>query len=78
MKAIGLTVDNSFSFPVTQVDLKDILGLSAVHTNRTLMDLRQRNLLSWERGIVRILDFDALKEEALFDDGYLHLNREPR
>lgn len=78
MKAIGLSVDNSFSFPVAQATLKDILGLSAVHTNRTLMDLRQRNLLSWERGIVKILDPERLCHEALFDDQYLHLQSEPR
>ena len=78
LKAVGLTVDNSFSFPISQVDLKDMLGLSAVHTNRTLMDLRQRNLISWEKGVVRITDLDALKEAALFDDDYLHLRHEAR
>ena len=78
LKAVGLTVDSSFSFPVSQVDLKDMLGLSAVHTNRTLMDLRQRNLISWDKGVARIVDLVALKELALFDEDYLHLRSEAR
>jgi CRP-like cAMP-binding protein len=78
LTAIGLAANNTFLFPVAQSTLKDILGLSAVHTNRTLMDLRQRNLVSWEKGILTILDPKRLYEEALFDEGYLHLNREPR
>lgn len=78
MRAIGLGTDEGFSFPVTQTILKDILGLSAVHTNRTLMDLRARNLLTWDKGTVRILDRSQLYEVALFDDEYLHFKREPR
>lgn len=78
LTAIGLTTGNSFSFAVAQTHLKDILGLSAVHTNRTLMTLRSRGLLTWEKGVVTILDPNRLREEALFDDGYLHLQREPR
>lgn len=78
MRAGGLTSDNTFSFPVPQTTLKDILGLSAVHTNRTLMDLRSRGLLSWEKGVVTILDPDRLRDEALFDETYLHLHRERR
>jgi CRP-like cAMP-binding protein len=78
LAAVGLCTNDTFSFPVAQTNLKDILGLSAVHTNRTLMDLRSRNLLSWEKGVVKILDIEALKDVALFDDGYLHLQRERR
>ena len=36
----GLARDNVFDFPVTQAELADFLGLSAVHVNRTLKDLR--------------------------------------
>lgn len=38
-RAVGLTEDDNFFMPLTQVELADTLGLSAVHINRTLKDL---------------------------------------
>jgi CRP-like cAMP-binding protein len=67
-----------FEFPVTQVDLADILGLSAVHVNRTLQELRARELIHWKGTTVRILDWDVLAEIAEFDATYLQLETEPR
>jgi DNA-binding IclR family transcriptional regulator len=40
----------SFGLPQTQSELGDALGLSLVHTNRVLQDLRKSNLLSWIAG----------------------------
>jgi CRP-like cAMP-binding protein len=70
--------DNDFVMPVTQVDLSDILGLSSVHVNRVLQELRGDNLIAWKGVNVSILDWDGLRELAEFDDRYLHLVREPR
>jgi CRP-like cAMP-binding protein len=67
-----------FEFPITQVDLADILGLSPVHVNRTLQELRARELIHWKGTNVRILDWDALAEIAEFDPTYLQLETEPR
>jgi hypothetical protein len=60
------------------VDLSDILGLSSVHVNRVLQELRGDNLISWKGVNVRILDWAGLQRVAEFDDRYLHLVKEPR
>lgn len=78
LSALGLASDLQFSLPVTQAEVADAVGISAVHINRVLQEMRQRSLISWDGGLVRILDWDALVEAAEFDDLYLHLIQEPR
>ena len=78
LRAQGMTRGNSFNFPVTQADLGDMLGLSAVHVNRTLQDLRKTKLVSWRGSTVTITNFDALARLVSFDPQYLNLRREPR
>jgi CRP-like cAMP-binding protein len=72
LEVVGLVEANRFSMPLRQVDLADACGMSAVHVNRTLQELRRRNLLSWESQTVEILDRDALEELAQFEPDYLH------
>lgn len=62
-----------FAFPVTQMDLGDMLGLSPVHINRTIRSLRLANLVSVDRGRVTILDWETLTRVADFDARYLSL-----
>jgi CRP-like cAMP-binding protein len=69
---------NRFAFPITQASMADAVGISSVHINRVLQELRQRHLISWDRGILEIVDWAALSTLAGFDDRYLHLVREPR
>ena len=78
LRAQGMTRGNSFNFPVTQADLGDMLGLSAVHVNRTLQDLRKTKLVSWRGSTVTITNFDSLARLVSFDPQYLNLRREPR
>jgi DNA-binding transcriptional regulator LsrR (DeoR family) len=59
---------------LTQSTIADALGLSTVHANRSLMDLRRRELISLEDRRLTILDWDALQGHAEFDPLYLHLN----
>jgi CRP-like cAMP-binding protein len=73
LEAVGLAVDGGFQFPVTQADIADTLGLSNVHVNRVLQDLRRDELVSWRRFTVQVLQWDALRDLALFDPNYLHL-----
>ncbi|WFU57766.1 Crp/Fnr family transcriptional regulator [Bradyrhizobium pachyrhizi] len=73
LKAIGRTSDGSFAFPITQSDLGDCLGLSTVHVNRVLQELRESNIMQVERSQYRILDHGRLEELAGFDPTYLHL-----
>jgi hypothetical protein len=53
----------------------DALGLSDVHVNRTLQELREEKLLQLQNGTLPILDSDGLKAAGEFDPGYLHLKR---
>lgn len=78
LQSVGLTQDMSFNFPVTQVELGDLMGLSSVHVNRTLQELRASDLLSWRSQTVTILDWQRLEDLAEFDKRYLHLVKEPR
>jgi CRP-like cAMP-binding protein len=72
LRAIGLTKGRSFEFPVTQIELADALGISAVHANRTLQELRARGVIAVERFDVTIPDWEALQRLASFDPAYLH------
>ncbi|MGB3805699.1 MAG: Crp/Fnr family transcriptional regulator [Erythrobacter sp.] len=72
MKSIGLLDGDRLLLPLTQEELTDALGLSTVHTNRTLQRLRERGLIELEGGILAIPDFAALADAGGFDDNYLH------
>ena len=54
--------------PYTQQDLADALGLSLVHTNKTLGALRKKQILSWMDGKLRIRNFEKAAEIAMLDD----------
>jgi len=75
MQAIGLTNGNACELPLTQSQMGDALGLSNVHVNRTLQELRAEGLIVLEGGTLTILDWDGLKEAGEFDPLYLHLRR---
>jgi CRP-like cAMP-binding protein len=76
LEAAGLAREHSFGLPMTQTDLGDVLGLTQVHVNRVLMDLRRRNLLAWKGGQVQINDWDRLVALGQFDPTYLRLHRD--
>jgi CRP-like cAMP-binding protein len=75
---VGLAKDYSYRLAITQIDLADMLGLSVVHVNRTLQDLRATGMVSWVGSTVSIKDWDGLRELAQFDDAYLNLNKRAR
>lgn len=74
----GLADGNSYEFPLTQMELSECLGLTTVHVNRTLQELRRMGLVEVENRRVRILDVERLKDAAQFDDTYLYLDKQPR
>lgn len=78
LEIVGGVSGDSFAFPISQNTLADILGLSIVHTNRTIQHLRASGLLTWRSGTVTILDHEGLAELAEFDSTYLNLFREER
>jgi CRP-like cAMP-binding protein len=73
LRSVGLTQGTTFSFPITQTEIADATGLSTVHVNRSVQQLRADGLISLERGVCNIPDFERLKEAAMFDPAYLHL-----
>ncbi len=65
--ALKLVSNSAMKLPYKQQDLADALGLSLVHTNKTLARLKARQLAVWSDGTLRIPDIDALAEVALLD-----------
>ena len=63
----------SFGFPATQANLADMLGLTPVHVNRTLQQLREQRLIQHSRRIVTIMDWHGLANLGEFDSAYLQL-----
>jgi CRP-like cAMP-binding protein len=74
MKAVGMAGGSDFPFPLTQFDLADMLGISAVHTNRVLQQLRRQGLVDIVGRVATIKEPDRLAAFAEFDAEYLHLN----
>jgi CRP-like cAMP-binding protein len=73
LEAVGLAVDHRCILPVTQTELGDATGLTKVHVNRTLKQIRNAGLISWEREYLKVLDWEGLKQVAGFEPAYLHL-----
>lgn len=63
--SLGLVTDNHMPFPFTQRDLADALGLSLVHTNKTLAKIKDRQLASWSDGVLRVNNLEELAKVAL-------------
>jgi CRP-like cAMP-binding protein len=78
LNVIGCTEDKRFTLPVTQSELADAMGLTPVHVNRVLQELRRESLLTWEGASIEILDWPNLQALADFDPRYLHQRTEPR
>jgi len=71
---VGGTNGNSYDFPLTQRELSECLGLTVVHANRTVQELRRRNLIELANRRVTMLDRRGLEGLAEFDPSYLYLN----
>ena len=71
--AADLVDRNSCEMPLTQEALGDALGLTGVHVNRTLQQLRDTGMVDHKSGRLWVHDFHRLAEFADFDPFYLHL-----
>jgi len=67
--------NRSFEFPLTQEQLGDALGLTAVHINRMLQLLTRDGLIARDAKSIRFVDWDRLQDVADFSTGYLHLQK---
>lgn len=77
--ALRLDIDDSmtnktFELPMTQEQLGDALGLTAVHINRMLKGLVRDGLITRSNYTFTILDWERLVRVAGFESRYLHLN----
>jgi CRP-like cAMP-binding protein len=73
LESVGLTTNLTFKLQLTQLQLAESLALSAVHVNRTLMELRRQRLVEMRDRVVTILDYTRLCDEVGFDPSYLQL-----
>lgn len=74
LKIVGRASHNSYEFPLTQRELSECLGLTVVHANRTLQELRRRGLVDLENRQLTIRNPSGLEGVAEFDTGYLYLD----
>lgn len=73
METIGRSQDRICAFPVTQGDLGEATGMSIVHVNRLLQELRRQELISFSGGKLAIHYWDSMVELGDFRTAYLHL-----
>jgi len=78
LELIGLADGWGYAFPVVQADLADASGLTPVHVNRMLRELRERGLMTFKGGIVEVEDRAGLEQLAEFDRNYLTIVHAPR
>jgi CRP-like cAMP-binding protein len=71
---VGLVTDDAFVFPLTQAEIGEAVGISAVHSNRVLQQLRGQKLIAFKGRTVKILDLAGLEKVAGFDPTYLNLD----
>lgn len=77
LDVVGKARNDGYEFPLTQRELSECLGLTVVHANRTLQELRRRGLVELENRHLRIRDRRGLEGVAEFDPGYLYLDKHP-
>jgi len=75
LQNVDLAQNLSFSIPWTQTDLADACGISNVHANRVVQELRRHGLMDWDSRKVMIRDWDAVAKIGDFSDEYLQLGR---
>ena len=60
----GLDANDGFAIPMTQQHMADTLGLSLVHTNKTIRKLVNARLIRWRDGGCQVLEFEKLTQMA--------------
>jgi CRP-like cAMP-binding protein len=73
-KAVGIAEDHSFRLPLTQSEIGDALGLSTVHVNRSMQELRKNGLIASKGKFLSIENWEGLKQAGEFDPTYLHMD----
>ena len=74
LKTVGLVKDHTCEIPITQIEFADAAGLSNVHINRVLQELRRDGLIVFKGSTLSVPDWDKLSQAGEFDPTYLHLD----
>lgn len=69
----GIETNERYELPMTQEQFGDTLGLTPVHINRMFQQLERDGLITRERRMMRVLDWEALKKTGQFNERYLHM-----
>ena len=72
LRGAGQANGTTLAWPLTQLELADALGITPVHVNRVLQDLRAQKLVELGGGILSVRNWHGLKQAGGFNPGYLH------
>jgi CRP-like cAMP-binding protein len=72
LSLVGLATEAEFECPLSQFVLADALGLTAIHINRVLRQLREQELLTFHKRSVKIHNLNKLRKLSGFQGGYLN------
>lgn len=72
---VGLIVEPVFTLPLSQIQLADALGMTAVNLNRIIKELRVAGVMKFSRGVIEVLDPERLARIAGFGENYLYRGR---
>ena len=75
LQPAGLLHDDSYELPVTREQLGDAFGLSTVHVNRVLQELRAEGLITSHGKTLILNDLKRLQEIAQYKSDYLHVGQ---
>lgn len=78
LRESGHALEGECECPLTQNDLADATGVTSVHLNRTMQELRREGLVELKSKRLFIRDFDRLAQVAMFNPNYLQLGHETR
>lgn len=73
LEAAGLSDGRQFALGITQADLAEACGLTSVHINRVIRQLREMELCVFRFALVEILDRPGLERRGDFNPDYLYL-----
>jgi CRP-like cAMP-binding protein len=72
LRVIGRVDGTNFEMPLTQEEIGDALGITSVHANRVIRQLREDGVVELQRGRATVVDENKFRELADFDNRYLH------
>jgi len=75
LKAVGLSDGQQFPLALTQTDISEICGLTHIHVNRVMRQLREEGLCIFRSSVVEVLDPSGLAARGQFDPAYLYIDQ---